>query len=456
VSSKPVALHPRRGFFGHAVAAYRKAELDQALSLLHGNDDVRAVILRARCLLRLGRASAAVEELRDVSIDPGDALARAEVNVLTANAVARLNAPDLEDALHDAELAVREVSSANLRTELSWVKMRTAWARGDLDQADKFASDALAVERDDGTSAAHLFHTRALVLDLLGLIASDREQFDVAAVRFREALAEVDGAPIADEWIVAFTTANIATLARDFPWAADAQFLTERIDRVRWVPSIASRRYFCLHGLGWCHAHQGNHVGALRAFHDAADVAPSKPLRIGAWVDHALLGRELGAGFVAEESARYAADLSADVKWDTVRDGERFALLFLAEALAPVDVTLARSALNRYDASRSFVDTIGSGDANPINVRGRAFEYRAEAEVARAEGLIPRARALFRQEYEIWRRIGSEPRAAVAALDAYELDRDPLLLAFARTAAASTPLSWIARRVAGTVESPQR
>lgn len=430
------------------MAAYRKADLDRALSFIHGDDDARAVILRARCLLRLGDAESAADALRDVLLDSRDVLARAEVNVLMASAAARLQSPDAEDALRDAEAAVTEADSANLHAELAFIRTRTAWAHGELDVAEAAAEEALAVEVDDGTSMQHLYHVRALVLELLGLIACDRERFDVAAVRFRDALAEVDGAPTPDEWITAFATANIAMLARDFPWTADTVFLVERMNRVRWIDPIASRRYFCLHGLGWCYAHEGNHVGALRAFHEAADVAPSIPLRIAAWADHANFGRELGSGVVAEESARYAADLAGTIAWENVRDGERYALLFLAEALAPADPTLARTILKRYEDARSSTDTVGSGDANPTNVRGRAFEQRAEAVVARAEGLIPRARSLFREEYKAWHRIGSEPRAAIAAIDAYELDRDVELLNFARRAASRTPQSWIARRVA--------
>ncbi|HEV3086517.1 MAG TPA: hypothetical protein VGX96_04750 [Candidatus Elarobacter sp.] len=423
--------------------------MDRALSLLHGDDECRATILRARCLLRLGRVREASAELRDISLEDGDTMDRAEVNVLSASAAARVEQPDLEDAFRDAEVAVEELGPKSiLGAELIYIKARTAWTGGILDLAEAFANEVLHLEHEGASSTLDIYHIRALAFELLGLIASDRERFDIAAVCFREALSEVDSAPFRDEWITAFITANVAMLARDFPWSADTAFLSDRIDRVRWISPIASRQYYSLHGIGWCYAHEGNHIGALRAFRNAAEIAPSVPLRIAAWVDHALLGRELGSAILAEESARYAADLAASVDWTAINDAERFALLFLAEVLSEVDVPLARLALKRYEDTRSAFDAAASLHANPANVRSHAFEQRAEAVVARAEGLIPRAHALFRQEYEAWRRIGSEPRAAVAALDAYELDGDPALLQFARRAAASTPLSWVARRVA--------
>jgi len=415
--------------------------------MLHGNDDSAATTLRARCLLRLGRVREAADELRDASLD--GVLARAEVNVLTASTAARLESPDREEAFSDAELILEELGScSNLTAELAFIKARTAWTEGYLDRAEAFASAVLSADHDDGASIVHLYHLRAMALELLGLIAADRGQFDVAAVRFRDALSEIDAAPCPDEWITAFVTANIATMARDFPWSADAAFLTDRINRVRWTASTASRRYYSCHGLGWCYAHEGNHVGALRAFHRSADVAPTIPLRIAAWADHAMLGRELGSTIGAAESAQYASDLASTADWKTANDNEQVALLFLAEALAPTDVSAARAALKQYDDVRTSLETAESLRVNPRNIRIQAFECRAEAVVARAEGLIPRAHALFREEYTIWRRLGSGPRTAVAALDAYELDGDRALLEEARKAAESTPSSWIARRVA--------
>lgn len=448
MSSRALVLRPKRRPFEHALAAYRKADLDDAILLLHGNDEARAVVLRVRCLLRLGRFQHAAEELCDVALDGPNAAVRAEVNVLQASIASRREGAAFDEALQDAEEALVEKKAAGLRAEVAFIKARNAWAHGALDAAESSANDCLAIESDDASSIQHVYHTRALALELLGLIAADREQFDVAAVRYREAMAEIDGAPFRDEWIAASITMNVAVLARDFPWAADAVFLEERIDRVRWTTALSARRFLCLHGLGWCRAHEGDHLGALRAFHDAADIAPSIPLKVTAWVDHAMLGRELGSDLVAQESTCYAADLASSIDWRDVRNGERFALLFLAEALAADDVRLAREVMKRYDDVDSPIDTLMSGDTNRMNARALALEYRAEALIARGEGRVPHARRLFRDEYAIWSRLGSEPRAAIAALDAYRFDNDPALLEFARRAAASTPLSWVARRVA--------
>jgi hypothetical protein len=55
---------------------------------------------------------------------------------------------------------------------------------------------------------------------------------------------------------------------------------------------------------------------------------------------------------------------------------------------------------------------------------------------------------MYQREFAAWRRIGSAPRAAVAAADLYALTHDSAYLDAARQAAVATPRSWIARRLA--------
>jgi tetratricopeptide (TPR) repeat protein len=367
---------------------------------------------------------------------------------MAANVAVRLGNPERDELIADAETSLTGAQAVTLRSEMGFVNARAAWAQGDLDRAEKAAREVLTVSADDGSSVLHLCHIRALALELLGLIAGDRERFGEASAHFRVALAELDCAAWQDEWTAAWIPVNLAVLARDFPHAVNSQFLSGRIERSRWVADLVPAQFLCLHGLGWCRAHEGDHIGALRAFHSAAELMPSSPLRILAWADHAMLGREVGSYASAAATALHAAELEAETDWSAVRGGDHFALLFLVEALAPIDVRLARRALNQYYAVGSPSDTLVSGDVSRGNVRAHALELRAEAAVARADGLAARAGTLFREEYDIWRRLGSEPRAAIAALDAYDLDRDPALVAFAREAASATPHSWVARRVA--------
>ncbi len=162
------------------------------------------------------------------------------------------------------------------------------------------------------------------------------------------------------------------------------------------------QRFRSLHGLGWARAHEGDHLGALRTFHHAADLAPILPQKVMAWVDHAKLGRAMGAGLVATESALYAADLADSVAWETVDDMERIVLLFVAESTASFDPVRSRRLLRRYEATRRAEDATATGIVGSDNIRWRCFEMRAEAMVLRAEGFGARAATLLGQEHEAW------------------------------------------------------
>jgi tetratricopeptide (TPR) repeat protein len=337
--------------------------------------------------------------------------------VVYANVAAKLGRNDTLDAFSDAQLTIDEIGASNLQGELYLLRARHAWTTGDLDAADEYARLGTAVGEDDASSVPHLQHIRAFIFDLQGLMAQDRERFDLAAARFREALDVYETAPVADHWIPAYSTANLAILARDFATATSSAELKRRIDHVRWAPATAAQQFFALHGLGWAHAHEGDHLGALRTFHAAADIAPSPALKVMAWVDHANLGREIGAGLMATESVLYAADGVEAVRWENVDDMERLVLLFAAESTASLDSARARRMLRRYEETRLAEDAAATGIVGSDNIRWRCFELRAEATVLRAEGFTARAATLFGEEYEAWRRIGSRTRAELARRD---------------------------------------
>jgi hypothetical protein len=371
------------------------------------------------------------------------ARARAEVAVLTATAGARLQCHDLNDLLYDAESAIEEARSSNLRAELAFLKAKIAWSSQDSDCAEHFAAAALSQGNDDGTSVLHMFHVKALAFELLGIVASDRERYDLSAERLREALALIDEAPIRDEWVLASIVMNLATTARDFPRDGDASLIADRVERIRWTDAIQSQKFLCLYGLAWLRAFERDNVRAFHTFLEAAEAAPSVPYRIGAFLNHAMLIG--GTSPVAIAVTRYCADLAFRVSWNDVRPNEKVALLFLIELLADHDLARACRALQIYYEARSHNDR-GLFRENGRNIRVQAYEWRAEAVVARAESLHAQAEILFRNEYEVWRRLGSEPRAAIAAFDLYRLTNDVELAEYARSIAEKMKLPWLVQR----------
>ncbi|MDP9149758.1 MAG: hypothetical protein M3O36_07460, partial [Myxococcota bacterium] len=372
--SQPQSRPARRPSYERGLAAYRAADNEACLANLAGLDHERPTILRIRALTRLGRLQEAREVVLEAALADAGELERAEFNVVYANVAMKLRRRDLPDVFGDAERAIDEIGARTLRAELDFIRARHAWAEGDLDAAERYAQAGSAVGADDGTAVPHLQHVRAFAINLRGLLAQERERFDLAAALFREALDAYASAPVPDHWIPAFSTANLAILARDFPSATSSADLERRIDHVRWAVGTAMERFRALHGLGWARAHEGDELGALRTFHAAADLASIPPQKVMAWVDHAKLGRTMGAGLVAMESALYAADAAEAVRWDEVDPMERIVLLFVAESTASFDPVRARRLLRRYEATREAADAATTGIVGSDNVRWRCFE----------------------------------------------------------------------------------
>ena len=347
--------------------------------------------------------------------DAGE-LERAELNVAYANVAMKLRRHDIMDVFGDAERSLAETCARTLRAELDFIHARHAWASGDLNTADRYAEESATPGDDDQTAVPHLQHVRAFAINLQGLLAQERERFDLAAAKFREALEVYETAAVPDDWVPAYSTANLAILARDFASTTSSADLERRIERVRWSAGTSAQRFISLHGLGWARMHEGDHLGALRTFHAAADIAPSPAFKVMAWVDHANLGRTIGAGLVAIESALYATDEAETIRWEEVSDNERIVLLFVAGSTAALDPARARQLLRRYEATHRS-DELASGIVCSDNVLWRCFELHAEATVLRAEGFIARAATLLHEEHEHWQRIGSETRAVIAQRD---------------------------------------
>ena len=414
------------------------------MRLLEGLDFERPTILRVRALTRLGAVRTAKDAVVNAAMhDAGDA-ERAEMNTLYAALAVQLRRDDVPTAFEDAALYVDAIRSCTLGAELSLVRAQHAWLLGDRRAAEAYAARAARDGNDDGTAIPHLGHVRALAKSFLATLAEKDARFDLAAARWREALAAHDTAPLADAWVAGHSTAFLALLARDFPGAATPSFLEERIVRVWWGASITAQLSVALHGLGWARAHDGDDAAALRAFREAAARAPCAALRVMALIDHANLARQCYPGPVAEECVRSAADAADELSWQHVDGEQRSVLLFAAEMMAPLAPRFARVLLKRFRTMRPS----GPASSDGADPRYRCFEMRAEAAVLAAQGAVDRASALYRAELEGWREAGSGPRAAIAAADLYALTRDAADLDAARKAVLLIPRSWIARRIA--------
>jgi hypothetical protein len=86
------------------------------------------------------------------------------------------------------------------------------------------------------------------------------------------------------------------------------------------------------------------------------------------------------------------------------------------------------------------------GHAGHFDDRARLDETTADATICRAEGNLTRATLLFQQAFELWKELGYNWRAALAAIELAELGAGDEYAEFALAEAARHPNSWFAQR----------
>lgn len=416
-------LIPRVGSFAKALLAFRAAQFQSCLSLLHGLDSVSAATLRARTFLRLGDPEAARSTI-ELS-RPTKSRERAEVALLSAVAHARLsNEERSNDAFRDA--LVYGISSLDVavEAEVEFYKGLVAFSAGDLVECKAKCESALevAVARPSHAKSGGnipLDHIVSRIEELLGLVAGAAGRYDVWLLHAKSALGILDRCSVPDIFQEAVALRNLTILARDFDISTDAALVAKRAPSLPWTPDIRGVEFATLEALGWCEALRGNCVSALTHFRQADQSASTSAEQIIISVDRALFAREAGHRAMFIEEIAYATRLARAFDWEAAAGDTRYALLTLAQVAAPIDVVSAREMLDRHTSIRNAMDATFVARLEPGT---RAEEAYANGLVLRAEGRVAASAERLQAAFETWGAIGFEWRAARAALELTELD----------------------------------
>jgi len=442
-------LRPRFVSRVKALDAYRRADLAAARRELTGSPEISARLLLARTLLRGSQPEVARIVLEELPASKTHAQL-CERQLLHGVALMRLGAFDAAiERLGEARVFALSAASTPMLAEAEYYEGLLAYARGDIDFFEEKAETVLDLVRPPyepvGTYDIPLGHSRARGWEALMNVAAARGVPAAEADATRRALCELEAEPIPDYWILTQAVANLAVAARNFDSGRDAAVVRDRYDALVWTEATAPRRFTILDSLGWCAAMNGDHVSAFRFFRRAADAATNDEERVVAAVDRATLASDLEQHIVAREELDYARELADCIDWEDSPTDRRLALCWLAGALAPLAAVQARSFLVRYARIENSMPVLSTSRVDP---RTNALEDFAEARVARAEGKVERAVALYRACFETWTKSGYAPYASTVALELAELGAGESYGAFARHAAARRPSSWLARRVA--------
>lgn len=431
-----------------AHSLFRSARNAACLAALGRNSSAEAVLLRARCFLRLRDPVRAVDALTGLQIDGLEPARISEYHVLRATALLR-SGDRVRARRHyeAAEIIARPLGGAAV-AELDFYLALEAWTDRDLDTAERRAAEALAVEPLHAETYARRHElVSAQVLETMSLIAAAREDFATQAALLERAWdAQASLSPgERDGWVCASILRNLAPIVWDLHLRAEAEFLAARSEEMSWTPETAYARYVVQRALAWGAALSGNHLAAFARFREAIDIAPSEPYKLASTLDRAYLAAEMGQKVILAEEMLRVRRLASSIDWPNVVGDEAHVLLTVAEAYAREDARAARSWLAQFDRERAMPKSlllVASHDR-----RQTAMEDDAEAAVLAAEGKIERAVSLRRSTVETWSKLGHGWRAARAAVALAELTSKPEDAADACRRVEAFRRSWLVRRV---------
>lgn len=396
-----------------------------------------------RALLRASRVDDAAVELGQ-SVPPfGDHAASAVHQFLLGTTLARQGEYETaHEALANAETYAACTGDREIIAEAAYYRALAAFMRGDFSQTEDIAGEAL----DERGGSAH-----ARLLDLLGLVAGLRGDVERQIMMHLAAKEHAVSLKRRDVFFEANILNNLAIPVAEVNPPGLADFVRAHAATIAWNDELRALRFHVTHHLAWLDALAGNHLSAFRNFRLAVDLAPTPARRAEALVGRGYLAREIGESVNAAECIADADDLVRQIDWNSTDDDEREALLHLATLLAPSDFARAAQHIERYKAIPKQIDRLNvAAHGNPFF---RAKEAYAFGLVAKEERGVSFALPLLQEAYRLFRSVSSSWRAALVALDLFELTGDAAMLTFARLHANRVPHSWLARRVARLTES---
>jgi DNA-binding NarL/FixJ family response regulator len=445
-----------RGMVADARAAWYRGEFELCLTILdrasaftvHDASTAEAALLRARSLLRTKRAAEARDHLETQIPNFAGVDERYTARMLHATAIARDDARRglalLDGLMGSAE---RDGVHSAIVAEISYFRGLAFWTAGDYDAADRAAAEA------EG-AGADAISVRAS--ELRGCIALGQHRFADALGLFRSALRAYGACRERDGDMAASILLQVASLESTL--RSSRELGTHDARSARRIPGAESfaapgareLRALTAYVDAFLFANDGDADTALSKFAEAEALAPTDGFR--AWVlsGGSIVAHALGERASARSCAKRALSLAEGVDWESVVGEERYALVFLAEALAPADPADAARMLARFDSIVSEMDPLEFARTDPR--KAAVLEYvrglvaRAHGDHAAARKLLEAASRGFAACGYLWRRA-----LALIELDATAVAGVPrgdfYLEAAAIIVRENFPRSFIARRL---------
>lgn len=401
-------------------------------------DDVagHAALLRARALLRLGRAAEALDAL-GARRWPATGDEAAAAAMLTGAALIRSNeiARGME-ILEALDLDASDVHPS-IRSEIALYRALGHFGRRDVEGADRCLSAV-------STSADIIF---ARALEYRGWIASARSKYGLAAGYFQAALEHLDACKHYDRFLEANCTQALALLAIERLDPAAWSLVAQRRAKIDWsAQGLAWPRFWItLRAATYAYEIEGADLVATGEARAAERIAPTAAARVEALCRRAATLGRAEERLSQRDHTDAAYDLFASLDPRRFDENDKMVPLILAKELA-----LA----GRIDqAQRAFTIYTETSATSPMlmitgDPRRHAFERLVEGYVTEAAGRRTAAHHAYLDAFVTFRRVGYTRRAVHAALRLGWLLNEPELFDYADGATRHLPeRSWLRQQV---------
>ena len=395
-------------------------------------------LLRARALLRIQRPDDAIKVVSDVFVAHGTLDASLTARMLLGTAYVRRG--DHEKGIAILEEAYRASPDAHptIRSEIALSIAFGYYCLRRLEDAER-ALDLVSTDAD-------IVHARAL--EHHGWIAVARSDYGTATERFSDALRRLDGCRHYDRFLEAQGIHALSILAAERLDRPTWLFVEHRSDRFDWsARGLVTPQFWVGIHSSMMYEVDGRTDDALRLAGDAEQLAGTSVLRVFAQCRRAAILRNVGEKFAHADIVRRMRRELDSLGPSALQGENQLIPMSVAEEVAYCgDVVGARALLKRYDAQHA----LSSAAALANDPRLQAARAFVDAVVADCAGDRQQAHHHYRGAFQIFKRVGYERRALLAALRIGEISGQTYLLDYVdrtlRKISDHSPLRERARR----------